>query len=224
MHRFTINSSNNHQIECKLDMPNTQSKLCNGLALILHPHPLFGGTMDNKVVQTMVRSVTDLDYIALRFNFRGVGHSTGEHDHGISETQDALDVMQYMIQNISTNIKGQGYILAEDCPIILGGFSFGSFVAANLFNLLQTQTHYLPLQQRIKKMLMIGTAAGKWNIPSVPNNSIIIHGDEDEVIPLLDTMLWAKKNDLTIMIVPGCGHFFHGKLLILKELIKQNLI
>ncbi len=223
---FNINNES-EQIECTLDLPNfslntsANNKQIKGIALVLHPHPLFGGTMDNKVVKTMVRSLTDLNYAALRFNFRGVGNSTGVHDNGIGETQDALFVLKYFIQHIYTDMQEQGYIFyeQENYPIILGGFSFGSFIAANLFHELQKYN----LQARVQKMIMIGTAAGKWNIPSVPNNSIVIHGDEDEVIPLADTMSWAKKYDLPLTVIPNCGHFFHGKLIELKELIKKNI-
>jgi alpha/beta superfamily hydrolase len=204
-------------IECNLHTPSTSSLVNNkilGISLILHPHPLFGGTMDNKIVQTLIRSVNDLGYIAVRFNFRGVGASEGLHDNGTGETEDAKQVLSYMKSTIVDELKKQNYDIEQNCDLILGGFSFGSFVAAKLYH---------ELEIKPKKMLMVGTAAGKWDVPSIPNDSLIVHGDDDEVIPLAYAIEWAKKYDLPITIVPNAGHFFHGKLLILKQLIKQSL-
>jgi alpha/beta superfamily hydrolase len=198
-------------------MPDESSlvdKKLTGLALILHPHPLFGGTMDNKIVQTLIRSANDLGYVAVRFNFRGVGKSEGLHDNGIGETDDAYSVLSYMQSTLIDELNHQGYVINKDCDFILGGFSFGTFVASRLYHI---------LEKKPKKLLMIGTAAGKWDVPAVPNDSLIVHGDDDDVIPLSSAMDWAKEHELPITVVPKAGHFFHGKLLILKQLVKQSL-
>jgi alpha/beta superfamily hydrolase len=150
----------------------------------------------------------------VRFNFRGVGASDGLHDNGSGETEDAIKVLSYMQSILIDDLRKQNYDIAQNCDVILGGFSFGSFVAAQL---------YQGLKIKPKKMIMVGTAAGKWNVPAIPNDSLIVHGDDDEVIPLSYAIEWAKKHELPITIVPNAGHFFHGKLLILKQLVKQSL-
>jgi alpha/beta superfamily hydrolase len=204
-------------IECNLHVPNlpTEQKQLQGIVLVLHPHPLFGGTMDNKIVQTIIRSVNDLGYVAVRFNFRGVGNSAGVHDHGNGETTDALQVLSYMQTNMIQDLQQKGYLIDSECPVVLGGFSFGTFVASNMLE---------HLSFKPKKMLMIGTAAGKWDVKPVPIDSLIVHGDNDDVIPLENVVAWAKKHNLIYTIVPDAGHFFHGKLLVLKQLVKQSLV
>ncbi len=212
---FSLNGSAGN-IQCNLYLPNSliNNKLA-GIALILHPHPLFGGTMDNKIVQTLIRCVNDLGYVAAGFNFRGVGASEGEHDNGIGETEDAHQVLNYMKSNLIDELENKNYLIDKECDVVLGGFSFGSFVAARLYN-------QLPVKP--KRMLMIGTAAGKWDVPEVPQDSLIVHGDNDDVIPLSYAMEWAKKYELPVTVVPDAGHFFHGKLLILRQLVKQSLL
>jgi uncharacterized protein len=214
-------------IECNLHVPEDNTMPIIGISLICHPHPLYGGTMDNKIVQTMIRATTELGYIAVRFNFRGVGASDGAHDNGVGETIDALKVLHYMqydmgyslLQKLDLKLifsnKNINITNLLDLPLILGGFSFGTFICANM-------QEYL--QKPALRMLMIGTAAGKWDIKAVPDTSVIVHGNNDDVIPLNDTMDWAIKNSLPLIVVPQAGHFFHGKLIMLKHIIKQNLM
>jgi len=201
-------------IQACLHIPDNGNKTLTGLALILHPHPLFGGTMDNKVVQTLIKSTNDLNYAAMRFNFRGVGQSDGVHDNGIAETSDTMEVLKYMRSTLIQELHKQNYAIDHNCPIILGGFSFGTFVISNLLD---------KIDFKPKKILMVGTAAGKWDVKGVPSDSLIIHGEDDDVIPLDYAMTWAKKYQLSITIVPNAGHFFHGKLVLLKNLVKQSL-
>jgi alpha/beta superfamily hydrolase len=189
------------QLQCALDLPEADIR---GLVLVAHPHPLYGGSMDNKVVHTLVRSFTALNYVAVRMNFRGVGSSEGVHDHGIGETDD----MALLLQHMQT--------LYPDLPFAFAGFSFGTFVMAQLQQrLLAAQT------LAAERLVLIGTAAGKWAMPPVPANSILIHGELDETIPLADVFVWARELDLPVMVITGADHFFHRKLQHIKQFIVQ---
>ena len=189
-------------IEIAIDTPNGEAI---GLALVAHPHPLFGGTMDNKVAQTLARTLTELGYIAVRPNFRGVGQTSGEHDHGVAETQDSLHVIDWMWAEFS------GF-----SSLVLAGFSFGSFVQSCVAKELGLRN------EPIQRMVMVGTAAGKWAVESVPEDAIVIHGERDDVIPLEAVMRWAEPQKLPVTVIPGAGHFFHGDLHVLKNIIRQQ--
>lgn len=178
-------------LECALDLPETTPR---GLALIGHPHPLFGGTMDNKVVHTLTRAFVALGYAAVRMNFRGVGASEGAYDEGVGETDDMAQLLTHMREQY------------PDVPFALAGFSFGTFV--------QTQ-----LQKRLKeqgtpaeRLVLVGSAPGKWPLPDVPADTILIHGEFDETIPLTNVFEWARPQDLPVIVVPGADHFFGRKL------------
>ena len=185
-------------IEIAIDTP----KSIVGMALVAHPHPLFGGTMDNKVAQTLARTLNDLGYITVRPNFRGVGGTAGEHDHGVAETADMLHVLQWMRSEFDSAL-----------PLVLAGFSFGSFVQSRVA---------AALDAPIQRMIMVGTAAGKWDVLPVPSDTIVIHGELDDVIPLVDVMRWATPQKLPITVIPAAGHFFHGDLHLLKQIIHQQ--
>jgi alpha/beta superfamily hydrolase len=189
-------------IEIAIDMPSIEPV---GIALVAHPHPLFGGTMDNKVAQTLARTLTELGYISVRPNFRGVGQTAGEHDHGVAETQDSLHVLSWMRDHLSA-----------DLPLVLAGFSFGSFVQSRVAAALSEA------QQTVQRMIMVGTAAGKWQVANVPSDSIVIHGERDDVIPLDAVMRWAEPQKIPVTVIPGAGHFFHGDLHVLKQIICQQ--
>lgn len=188
-------------IEIAVDMPDMPV----GMALIAHPHPLFGGTMDNKVTQTLARTLTELGYICVRTNFRGVGKTLGEHDHGVAETFDLIHVIGWMRQEFS-----------QDLPLVLAGFSFGSFVQSLVAQELLKQ------HQAVQRMIMVGTAAGKWNVADIPCDSIVIHGELDETIPLINVMRWAEPLELPVTVVAGADHFFHRRLHIIKKIIVQQ--
>jgi len=191
-------------IEILRDEPAT-GHTARGFAVIAHPHPLFGGTMDNKVVQTLARAFVQSGWVALRFNFRGVGASEGEHDEGRGETDDMLSL-----------IAGQ----AGEGPLALAGFSFGSFVAARVVAALW---HTRPLH----KIVLVGTAASRFEVSSVPqeahDRTLVIHGEQDDTVPLTAVMDWARPQSLPVTVVPGCGHFFHGQLPLLKSLVLRHL-
>ena len=189
-------------IEALRDLPDGVSR---GLAVIAHPHPLFGGTMDNKVVQTLARAFVHCGWTALRFNFRGVGASAGVHDEGRGETDDLLQV-----------IAAQ----APDGPLALAGFSFGSFVASQAVRRLWTQ-------REIEKIVLVGTAASRFDVATLPPEShdrtLVIHGEHDDTVPLLAVFDWARPQSLPVTVVPGGAHFFHGQLPLLKNLVVRHL-
>jgi len=192
--RFEINGAAG-PLECALDLPDVaQFAAPRGIALVGHPHPLFGGTMDNKVAQTLARAFTALGYVAARMNFRGVGKSAGAYDEGRGETDD----MELLLNHMQQRYPG--------LPLALAGFSFGTFVMAQL------QQRLIEQQRPAERLVLAGAAAGKWPMPNVPANTILIHGEMDDTIPLADVMDWARPQDIAIIVVPGAEHFFHRKL------------
>jgi len=189
------------RLECKLDLPSDSAP--RGIALIAHPHPLYGGTMDNKVIQTLARAFTTLGYVSVRMNFRGVGASAGVHDAGMGETDDMALLHTHMTQQY------------PHLPVALAGFSFGTFVQAQL------QQRLIALHTPAERLALIGTAAGKWQVPEVAADTILIHGEEDDTIPLTDVLNWARPQDIPVIVIPGADHFFHRKLHHIKQLIIQ---
>jgi alpha/beta superfamily hydrolase len=176
-----------------------------GTAVIAHPHPLFGGTMENKVVQTLARAFVQCGWTALRFNFRGVGASQGAHDGGVGEARD----MQALIAQT-----------APDGSLALAGFSFGAFVTA------QVATALWP-QRPFERMVLVGTAASRFEVASLPPEShertLVVHGEADDTVPLSSVMDWARPQTLPVTVIPGGGHFFHGQLPLLKSLVVRHL-
>ena len=184
-------------VEVVLDIPSTPPR---GIALICHPHPLQGGTLDNKVVSTLAKTFVALGYVATRFNFRGVGRSAGAFDEGIGETEDALAVLAPVRARFGTAL-----------PVALAGFSFGSFV--------QTR-----VAERVKPegMVLVGPAVNRFAVQSVPADTLVVHGEQDDVVPLADVFAWARPQQLPIVVFPGCGHFFHGRLLQLARVVTTS--
>jgi len=182
-------------IDCAIDEPDHGVV---GVAVLCHPHPQHGGTMDNKVVQTLARAFVQLGYRAVRFNFRGVGASAGNWDHGRGEVDDALAVIH------ACRETGQ--------PLALGGFSFGAFVAAQA-------AAGLPDGQRAQRLVLVGPAAQSFPMGPVPQDTIVIHGETDDVVPLSAVLDWARPQALPVTVVPGTGHFFHGHLALLKSVV-----
>ncbi|QJW85477.1 alpha/beta hydrolase [Ramlibacter terrae] len=176
-----------------------------GVAVIAHPHPLHGGTMDNKVVQTLARAFVQCGWTAVRFNFRGVGTSEGGYDEGRGELQDLLAVLQ-------------GF--APTGPLALAGFSFGAFVAA-------AAVEQLWSARDIRQVVLVGTAASRFTVPALPPEShdrtLVIHGESDETVALQSVFDWARPQSLPVTVVPGVEHFFHGQLPLLKNLVVRHL-
>jgi uncharacterized protein len=169
---------------------NVPADTAVGIALIAHPHSQQGGTLDNKVVQTLARAFFGLNYVAVRFNFRGVGKSSGAFDNGIGETEDALAVLAYARKRFG-----------EALPVTLAGFSFGSYV--------QTRVAY---RIQAERLVLIAPAVGRFPLETVPADTLIVHGEEDDVVPLNEVFAWARPQQLPIVVFPGTGHFFHGRL------------
>ena len=193
-------------LEIAIDLPSGQAR---GFAVIAHPHPLFGGTLDNKVVQTLARAFVQSGWTAVRFNFRGVGGSAGSHDEGRGELDDLLAVVQHVAP------AGQGQAV-----LALGGFSFGAFVTTHAFKRLHTE-------RSIDKLVLIGTSVSR--SPAAPvdvaahTKTLVVHGEQDDTVLLLDVMDWARPQALPVTVVPGAGHFFHGQLPLLKNLVIRHL-
>jgi len=189
-------------LQCALGLPDeAQFATPRGIALIAHPHPLYGGTMDNKVTQTLARAFMSLGYVSARMNFRGVGNSAGVYDEGRGETDD----MELLLAEVQQRYPG--------LPLALAGFSFGTFVQAQLQQRLQQQG------TPAERLVLVGTAAGKWAIPEVPADTIVIHGEVDDTIPLADVFNWARPQDLPVIVIPGCDHFFNRKLQHIKTYV-----
>jgi uncharacterized protein len=167
-----------------------------GIALVAHPHPLQGGTLDNKVVQTLAKTFAALGYAAVRFNFRGVAGSAGQFDDGVGETEDALAAL------------ASAKLEFGELPVVLAGFSFGSYV--------QTRVAHVITAER---MVLVGPAVKRFPAETVPADTIVVHGEEDDVVALADVMAWARPQQLPIIVFPGCGHFFHGRLPQLQRVI-----
>ena len=172
-----------------------------GLAVICHPHPLQGGTMDNKVVTTVARALTQRGWRVVRFNYRGVGDSAGAWDEGRGEVDDALAVIA------AHRVAGE--------PLVLGGFSFGGFVAASA-------AAKLPDAEKAQRMVLIAPSTAKHDAPPVIADTLLIHGEADDIVPLSASMDWARPQALPVVVVPGAGHFFHGQLMLLKSLVLRN--
>ena len=188
------------KMECLLDEPEGQPR---GIALVAHPHPLYGGTMDNKVAQTLARTFVGLGYATARFNFRGVGESEGTYDDGRGEVDD----MEVMLEHMLKEYPG--------LPFTLSGFSFGTFVQAQLQQRLEAQG------RPAERLVLVGTAAGKWPMPPVPPDTILIHGELDDTITLTQVFDWARPLDIPVTVIPGADHFFHRKLVHIKNLVAQ---
>jgi alpha/beta superfamily hydrolase len=195
-------------IEVALDAPAGPPR---GVAFIGHPHPLYGGTLDNKVTATLARSFVALGWLAVRPNFRGVGASAGTHDHGAGESDDLL----HLIGALPTAL-GTPELTAA--PRALAGFSFGSFVAARAAAALAAQG------AAPQFLVLVGAAAGKWPMPPVLARTLVIHGEYDETIPLAAVFEWARPQELPVIVLPGADHFFHRRLGRLKELVMGHVL
>ena len=193
------------RLECAIDAPAALAA-SRGTVVVCHPHPQHGGTMDNKVVQTLARAFVQLGWRSVRFNFRGVGGSAGAWDDGVGEVDDALAV-----------IKAFRAPLGDPAhAFMLAGFSFGGFVAAEAAS-------RLPDGAKPQRLVLVGPSTQKQQVPTVPANTLVIHGEIDDVVPLSATLDWARPQSLPVLVFPGVGHFFHGQLGLLKNVVVQEL-
>ena len=180
------------RIECAVDDPSGPPR---GVALIAHPHPLFGGSLDNKVVQTLARAFVELGYEAWRPNFRGVGQTQGVHDEGRGELEDLAAIVAHL----------------KPGRLALAGFSFGAGVQ-------------VLLAERVKaeKLVVVGVAVTRFQLPPVPKGTLVVHGELDETVPLAAVLDWARPQDLPVVVVPGGEHFFHRKLNVLRDIVLHH--
>ena len=180
-----------------------------GIALVCHPHPLFGGANTNKVAQTLARTFSRMDYVALRPNFRGVGSSDGVHDDGRGECEDMLAVLAEARRRFG------------DLPVALAGFSFGAYVQTRVAQALSAAGH--PAQ----RLVLVGTASGhvegarQYAAQAVAGDSIVIHGAQDTTVPLANVLAWAEPLDLPVIVVPGADHFFHRRLHLIRDIVTR---
>ena len=190
-------------IECAIDNPAEPAR---GIAVVCHPHPQHGGTLDNKVVQTLARAFVQRGFRSVRFNFRGVGASHGVWDEGRGEVDDALAVIA------ASRGEGSDAVL----PLMLAGFSFGAYVATQAAVRLADDA-------KPQRLVLVGPSTLAQQMPAVPPDTIVIHGEIDDVVPLAATLAWARPQSLPVIVFPGVGHFFHGQLALLRNVVVQQL-
>lgn len=155
--------------------------------------------MDNKVVTTLAKTFSRLGLTAFRINFRGVGQSAGEFDHGIGETEDMLALADHARRELG------------DLPIILAGFSFGGYVQTRVLERIEAQ-----------RLVLVAPAVKRFEVGTVPTDTLVIHGELDDVVPLADVLDWARPQNLPLTVVPGAGHFFHGQLNLLASIVNDS--
>ena len=183
-------------IETDLNEPSAPLR---GIALIAHPNPVQGGTKDNKVVTTLAKAFFNLGYVAARPNFRGVGKTEGEHDRGDGETDDLVKVAEHLRNHYG------------EMPLLLAGFSFGSFVQTRVVKRVTAE-----------RMVLVGPAVNRFPAETVPADTLVIHGENDDVVPLEAVFDWARPQQLPIVVVPGGEHFFHGRLNLLAQIVIKH--
>ncbi|MBV9891453.1 MAG: alpha/beta fold hydrolase [Rhizobacter sp.] len=191
------------RIECALDRPAGAPL---GLAVVCHPHPQGGGTLDNKVSVTIARACIEVGWASVRFNFRGVGASEGAWDEGVGEVDDALAVIAEWRRR--DEFDGR--------PLVLGGFSFGGYVAVEAATRLAGEA-------KPRRIVLVGPSTEKQAVRTVPPDTVVVHGESDELVPLAATLAWARPQGLPVIVFPGVGHFFHGQIALLKRVLVREL-
>ena len=181
------------RIECAVDGPEGSPR---GTAVIAHPHPLFGGSLDNKVAQTLARAFVEHGYEAWRPNMRGVGQTEGRHDEGRGELEDLAAVVAHL----------------KPARLALAGFSFGAALAGQLST-----------RVACEKLVLVGLGITRLAVPRVQANTLLIHGEADETVPLGAVLDWARPQDLPLVLIPGADHFFNRKLPPLRQVVSDYL-
>ena len=201
-------TGNAGRIELKTDAPATAPV---GIALVCHPHPLLGGTADHKVPVTIAKALQAAGYLAVRPNFRGVGASEGEHDHGQGEVEDMLAVVALL----QAEYPG--------LPLILAGFSFGSYVVSKV------ASRVAAAGQSCQSVILTGMAVGSvdsgrvYDTDAPVGRALIVHGELDEMVRLRAVMEWAAPLGRPVVVVPAADHFFSRKLPVLKAILNDHL-
>ena len=191
------------------------------IVLICHPHPLFGGTMDNKVVTKLARFFKNQNVSVVTFNFRGVGSSSGQHDHGIGEIDDALAVLNWIIQQNPF----QNQFDCQPRQLYLAGFSFGAYIAAAVASRFNQQQINAELTEfKLVKTFLVAPPVHHYPMHelSLAKDTVVLMGDQDEVVPPAEVISWANQLDLQLVMMPGCSHFFHGHLPDLGQQLVQH--
>jgi len=183
-------------IEIAVDAPEGEPR---AVALVAHPHPLYGGSLDNKVVYTLARTFAELGYVSYRPNFRGVGASAGRYDEGRGEVEDLAAVLEH-----ARRAHGAA------APV-LAGFSFGAVMQARL------AARVVP-----ERMVLVGIAVNHFEAPAVPPDTLLVHGEKDRTVPLARVLDWARPQDLPVVVLPGADHFFHRRLALLRAVVRYN--
>jgi alpha/beta superfamily hydrolase len=196
LQRFSTSGTAGH-LEGIAHVPHVAPR---AIAVVAHPLPTMGGTMENKVAVMLAKTFAELGCVALRFNFRGVGASEGEFTGGDGEEQDMITIARYAQEQFG-----------EELPLLLSGFSFGGYVAARTANLLHPQ-----------HLVLAAPAVGRFAMPAVSLDTLIIHGEHDDVVPLADVFDWARPQHLAIIVLPQAEHFFHGRLTQLRNIVKRH--
>lgn len=218
-------------IETRIDVPAHP----RGLALVCHPHPLFGGANTNKVVHTLAKTLAALGYLALRPNFRGVGASAGTHTHGQAETDDMLALIAQAQAQFGDTLPGKtsagktsagkssaGESSTDEIPLVLAGFSFGGYVITRVAAALAESG------QTIERIVLVAPATGhiagdrEYTASPVGSQSLIIHGALDDTVPLANVLAWAEPQNLPVVVIPGADHFFHGRLQTIRDIVRRN--
>ena len=188
------------KIEVDISDPGTATDgRRRAIALIAHPHPLMGGTKDNKVVTTLARTLSAAGFVTLRPNFRGVGGTEGSHDEGRGEADDLVALARYARERY------------PDLPLTCAGFSFGGFVQARVAQ-----------QIAPEQLILVAPAVNRFKTETVPAGTLVIHGELDDVVPLAAVLEWARPQNLPVVVVPGGEHFFHGRLNVLRQIVARH--
>ena len=192
------------RIEALRDTPEGVSK---GTVFVCHPYSLAGGNMDHKVVKTLAQAFVEQGWTAIRFNMRGVGKTEGVYDDGIGEAEDLLAIMEAM---------------APTGALALAGFSFGTHVIC------QAASRIADVWQRpVSHLVLVGTATSRFAMQPIPaawhERALLIHGENDDTVPINTTLDWCRPQNLPLLVVPQGGHFFHGQQGLLKHLVLRHL-
>jgi len=202
-------------IDCAVEWPEGEPQ---GWALVLHPHPLHGGARDNKIVTTIARACVQHGLVAVRPDFRGVGASEGVFDKAVGETADMRELVRQFTDRYPGLAAGKW---------LLAGFSFGTSVAAQLYSMLAEEAGEAPAGTvRLPgALVLVGSAVERFRFREVvvPEDTLLVHGEADEVVPLAEAMDFARHHGLPMVVVPDGSHFFHGKLIALRRLVQQRL-
>jgi uncharacterized protein len=199
-------------LEVALDVPADNA--IQGLAVVAHPHPLYGGTLDNKVAQTLARAFVSQGMVCLRPNFRGVGKSESAHDHGRGEVDDLWAAWHWLIQQYP-NVQGRR---------CMGGFSFGAVMSTHVA---AAWPHHSTAQDQpeLSRVVLVGIGIADERRQPAPLTPAarLIHGEDDEVVALKTVLDWAGPQQHPVMVIPAASHFFHAKLPFLRDCIARCL-